>query len=71
MEQRVSTPLIKRERQIAGLIALGMESKDMARVFGRSIKTVENHRYNINKKLGTKNAAQVAAYAINYRESDP
>jgi len=39
------------EINIAGLVHLGYMSKDIADLFGCSVRTIENHRYRIGKKL--------------------
>jgi PAS domain S-box-containing protein len=40
------------ELQIANLIKMGKNNRDIARVMNQSIRTVETHRKNIRKKLG-------------------
>jgi len=56
--------LTKRERQVLGLIAKGMTNKIIAVELKISIHTVENHRAHLSEKLGNKNAASLAKYAI-------
>jgi two-component system invasion response regulator UvrY len=46
-----------REMEVIAYIKAGKSSKEIAELFGLSIKTVEAHRYNILKKLNLKNTA--------------
>ncbi len=56
--------LSKREQQILKLIAEGMHNRDIAKTLFISVKTVENHRTNILKKLNLKSTADLVKYAI-------
>lgn len=56
--------LTKREKQILGLIALGMTNRTIALDLQISIHTVENHRANLSEKLGAKNVASLVKFAI-------
>jgi DNA-binding NarL/FixJ family response regulator len=58
----------KRERQVAGLVALGHSSKVIAQMFRCSEKNIKSHRCNLMGKLGLHNAAQLTEWALNYRE---
>ena len=51
--------LTKRERQILSLIYNGVSNKDIAEELGKSVRTVETHRFNIMKKLEVKNIAEL------------
>jgi DNA-binding CsgD family transcriptional regulator len=46
--------LTKREKEIIGLVASGMTSKEIAAAFFVSVHTVNTHRKRITEKLGTK-----------------
>lgn len=61
-----ATPIIitKREQQILNLVALGKTSAEIAEMLFVSSRTVESHRYNLMQKLGIKNAAGLARYAV-------
>jgi two-component system response regulator FixJ len=50
-----------REWQVAELVAEGKSSKDIARILDIKLRTVEVHRHNINKKLGTQSPTELAA----------
>jgi DNA-binding NarL/FixJ family response regulator len=52
-----------RERDVLIGVALGYSSKRMAADLGRSIKTIEKHRFKMMHKLGLRNAAAVTRYA--------
>lgn len=51
--------LTKRERQILGLIAEGIGNKEIAEQLGKSIRTIETHRFNIMKKLRVNNVVEL------------
>ncbi len=56
--------LTLREGQVLKLIAEGMPNKDIASLLNISIRTVENHRSNIMKKLNLTNTAQLVRYSL-------
>lgn len=56
--------LTPREGEILRLIAEGRSSKEIAPVLGISIRTVENHRSNIMRKLNCRKNIQLVRYAI-------
>ncbi len=51
--------LTKRERQILALIAEGIGNKEIAEQLGKSIRTIETHRFNIMKKLKVNNVVEL------------
>ena len=53
----------KRERQILKLIAEGYKNREIADLLYISVKTAENHRTNLMKKLGRHNVASLTALA--------
>jgi DNA-binding NarL/FixJ family response regulator len=55
--------LTAREREVAGLVALGMTSKDIAARLVVSKRTVDSHLEHILGKLGYNSRVQVAALA--------
>jgi FixJ family two-component response regulator len=52
-------PLTRRERQVLEQIAAGASNKEAGRQLGISPRTIEDHRTNIMKKVGVKNAAEL------------
>ena len=58
--------LTHRQRQIITLIAEGKTNSEIADVLSLSIKTVENHRSTLMKKLDVHNASELTAYAIKH-----
>ena len=60
---RAADALSQRERQVLGLLAEGLSSKQAARRLGLSTKTVENHRARILEKLGAANTAAAVGLA--------
>ncbi len=67
------TPLTRRERQVADLLAQGLSNKDIARALVISQRTAEAHVEHILTKLGFTSRAQVAAAAAqsNAQKSPP
>jgi DNA-binding NarL/FixJ family response regulator len=59
-----SDPLTIRETQILKLVAEGKPSHEIADLFSISVRTVQNHRANIMKKLKIKNHAELFKYAL-------
>jgi DNA-binding NarL/FixJ family response regulator len=63
-EEEPITEITARERDVLIGVALGYSSKRMAADLGRSIKTIEKHRFKMMHKLGLRNAAAVTRYAM-------
>jgi len=59
-----SSTLTPREREVVKLIAEGNSVREIARLLGLSVKTVEAHKFNLMRKLGIHNKAQLVTYAI-------
>jgi two-component system response regulator NreC len=53
-----------RERQVLVGVALGFSSKRIAGNLGRSVKTIEKHRFKMMHRLGLQNAAAATRYAM-------
>ncbi len=66
-EEKDRSQLSGRETEVLQLIAEGHSPRDIARLLFISIKTVENHRYNIMQKLDIHNIAGLTKYAIEKR----
>jgi DNA-binding NarL/FixJ family response regulator len=58
--------LTQRECEVMRLLADGMSSKEAAEQLQISIRTVESHRININRKLGFNSIANLVHYAIRH-----
>jgi two-component system, NarL family, response regulator NreC len=56
--------LTDREREVLGLIALGHTNAEMAKLLFLSLRTVETHRANIHRKLGTDSRAELVRKAL-------
>lgn len=52
-------PLTRREREVLEQFATGASNKEAGRTLGISPRTIEDHRANIMKKLGARNAADL------------
>jgi two-component system, NarL family, response regulator NreC len=62
--QSLGSPLTPREREVVKMIAEGQSVKEIAAGLGRSIKTIEAHKFNLMRKLGIHNKAALIAYAV-------
>ena len=58
--------MTERQREVLIGVAQGYSTKSIAGYLGRSIRTIEKHRLTIMHKLGLRNAAAVARYAIDH-----
>jgi two-component system response regulator NreC len=58
------TPLTPREREIVKLLAEGNSVREIAVRLRLSSKTVEAHKFNLMRKLGIHNKAQLVTYAF-------
>ena len=56
--------LTKREKEILRMIINGTPNKEIADSLGKSVRTVETHRFNIMKKLGVNNAIDMVNKAV-------
>jgi DNA-binding NarL/FixJ family response regulator len=66
-EDPAAAPLAEmtaREREVLIGVALGYSSKRIAGNLGRSVKTIEKHRFKMMHKLGLRNTAAVTRYAM-------
>ena len=52
-------PLTRREREVLEQFTAGASNKEAGRTLGISPRTIEDHRANITKKLGARNAADL------------
>ena len=62
-------PLSGREFEIFHMMGQGMTTRAMAEHLHRSIKTVNTHRESIKKKLGLRNAAELARAALRWTQA--
>ena len=58
--------LTPRQREVLQLVAEGRVRKEIARIVGLSVKTVEFHKQKICEKLGVHSDAELTAYAIRH-----
>lgn len=59
-----------REQQVLARIAQGKTSKQIAAELGISLRTVNTHRENIAKKIGSSSLAAMIRYAIEYEQRE-
>jgi DNA-binding NarL/FixJ family response regulator len=60
-------PLTAREREVLKLLAEGRTVRSTADVLGLSAKTVDAHKFNLMRKLGVHNKAELVIWAIQQR----
>lgn len=63
---QVPDSITPREREILVCVAEGLSSKEIGTRLGISVATVQKHRENLGRKLGTRNAAEMAAFAMSH-----
>jgi DNA-binding NarL/FixJ family response regulator len=56
--------LTRREREILRMVIDGQPNKQIADALGKSVRTVETHRFNIMKKLSVNNAIDMVNKAV-------
>jgi DNA-binding NarL/FixJ family response regulator len=66
-----SVTLTPRQREIVKLLAEGHSVRKIAETLGVSAKTVDAHKFNLMRKLGIHNKAQLVTYAIQKRIIKP
>lgn len=64
--QRSKDFLTEREREVLQMIAEGNSTKEIAARLGLSVKTVDNHRTNMMRKLDLHNVASITRYAMQH-----
>ncbi len=56
--------LTRKEKEILRLVTDGKQNKQIADSFGKSVRTIETHRFNIMKKLNVNNAIDMVNKAV-------
>jgi two-component system, NarL family, response regulator DegU len=59
-----SYSLTRREKEILQMVVEGKQNKQIAEASGKSVRTIETHRFNIMKKLGVNNAIDMVNKAV-------
>lgn len=57
-------PLTKTEKKVLKMIVAGKSNKEIANVFGRAVRTVEDHRNHIMRKLDVHNLIELVERAV-------
>ena len=65
---RIERPagLTQRETEVIGLLARGLQTKQIARALGISVKTADNHIQNVYSKIGVSTRAAAALFAMQH-----
>jgi DNA-binding NarL/FixJ family response regulator len=58
--------LTARERDVLGLVAAGLGTREIGEKLGMSAKTVDSHRRNIRDKLGLETSRDLVRYAVRW-----
>lgn len=61
---RYAPTLTRREKEILSFIAQGSSNQEIANKLSLSVRTIENHRYNLMQKLDVKNTAALVRRAM-------
>jgi two-component system response regulator NreC len=56
--------LTAREREVLKLLAQGQTVRSAANILGLSTKTVDAHKFNLMRKLGVHNKAELVLWAV-------
>jgi two-component system, NarL family, response regulator NreC len=67
LPRRRQRALTAREREVLELLAEGRTVRSVAQTLGVSIKTVDAHKFNLMRKLGVHNRAELVMWAIQTR----
>lgn len=63
-DEELYCELSPREQQVMRLVVEGKSSKQIAEILSLSPKTIENHRFNLMKKLKVSNKMELIRYAV-------
>jgi DNA-binding NarL/FixJ family response regulator len=63
--------LTPREEEVLRMLAQGRSIKEVARGLNVSVKTADNHRTNLMRKLDVHSAAELLRYAIRHHIVEP
>jgi DNA-binding NarL/FixJ family response regulator len=59
--------LTRREKEIISLVIEGMSNAEIAEQLGISVRTVENHRFNMLRKIGARNTPELVKFTLENR----
>lgn len=66
-----SATMSVREKEVFRYIGKGLSSRNIAQTLGLSVRTIDVHRANIKRKLGTRTTSELLKYAVLANELDP
>jgi two-component system, NarL family, response regulator NreC len=64
LKQSLHETLSAREREVLLMIGAGKSSKEIARILGLSIRTIDVHRANLKRKLGMRTTSEMLKFAV-------
>jgi DNA-binding NarL/FixJ family response regulator len=62
--------LTDRQQNVCELIALGLSSKEISARLGISHRTVEEHRAEVFRKMGVRNAVELARVSLSAKKEE-
>jgi DNA-binding NarL/FixJ family response regulator len=62
--QPAGVGLTVRQREVLLLVAQGKRTKEIASALGISVRTVEDHKYQLMQALGLESTADLVRYAV-------
>lgn len=62
--------LTERQQNVCELIALGLSSKEISARLGISHRTVEEHRAEVFRKMGVRNAVELARVSLSAKKEE-
>ncbi len=63
-EDPVVASLTNAERKVIAYVAAGKTNKEIGEILNRSVRTIENHRHRLSKKLGVNSTAELVRIAL-------
>jgi DNA-binding NarL/FixJ family response regulator len=60
----IEAPLTKRESEVLRQLAYGLKNKEIAQALGISYETVKEHVQHVLRKIGVRDRAQAAVWAV-------
>ncbi len=70
-DEAIYQQLTRREKEVLILVARGYTNREIAERLERSVRTIEKHRFNLMKKAGFHNKAELIQFALRTGLVDP
>jgi DNA-binding NarL/FixJ family response regulator len=63
-------PLTERQQNVCDLLVIGLSSKEISVRLGISHRTVEEHRAEVFRKMGVRNAVELARVSLSTKKEE-